>query len=219
MHSKLFDDTRAFETNENETVTARGKTAKNLDSLDTDLDRAGPMLVNSSTSADVKKTGDWSEVDSDGTSSTDAELETRKKRRRLQQSARGRATAIATVGGDSTLANLSFLERVQATETKYKARVEDFLCFADEQKLALAADDEADAAIEQYLNTSCSQGRPVSDEELLLVGLMFLQPQCGKSGGQEHARSWRALQGCRKRAPTRSRCPLPRMIWSGIWEM
>ena len=39
-------------------------------------------------------------------------------------------------------------------------------------------------------------------------------------GGQKLARSWRALKGWRKLARTRSRRPLPRMIWSGVcWEM
>ena len=92
--------------------------------------------------------------DSDGTSSSDGEVETKRKQRRLEQSA-----------WDPTLANLSFLEGVSVshgTEAKYKTRVEQFLGFADEEKLALA-DDEVDAAIVLYLNMSYSQPRPVSD--------------------------------------------------------
>ena len=120
---------------------------------------------------------------------------------------------------DPTLANLSSLQRVSAshaTEAKYKTQVEQFLSFADEEKLTLVADDEVDAAIVQYLNTSYSQGRPVSDGGVLLAGLLFFQPQYGKLGRQKLARSWRALKGWRKRAPTRSTRPLPRMIWSGL---
>ena len=86
--AKLLCDYRAFKTDENETATARWKTAENLGSLDTDPGRAGSVLVNSVNSADVEKAGDWSEMDSDGTFSTDAELETRKKQRRLRQSNR-----------------------------------------------------------------------------------------------------------------------------------
>ena len=55
-----------------------------------------------------------------------------------------------------------------------------------------------DAAIVQYLNQSYSQGRPVIDGEVLLAGLLFFQPQYGKLGGQELARSWRALKGWKK---------------------
>ena len=62
--------------------------------------------------------------------------------------------------------------------------------------------------------TTCERG------EVLLAGLLFFQPQYGKLGGQKLARSWRALKGWSKRAPTRPRRPLPRMIWSGVcWEM
>ena len=108
----------------------------------------------------------------------------------------------------------------QETGVKYKKQVEQFLSFADEEKLVLVTDDEVDAAIVLYLNMSYSQGRPVSDGEVPLAGLLSFQPQYGKLGGQKPARSWRALTGWRKRAPTRSRRPLPRMIWSGVcWEM
>ena len=46
----------------------------------------------------------WSEKD---TSSTDRELRTKRKQRRLEQSARRRARVISMAGGDPTLANLS----------------------------------------------------------------------------------------------------------------
>ena len=58
---------------------------------------------------------DWSERDSDGTSSTDGEAETKRKQRRLEQSAWRRARAHAKNGEDPTLANLSFLERVSVS--------------------------------------------------------------------------------------------------------
>ena len=93
---------------------------------------------------------------------------------------------------DPTFANLPFLERVPvgpATEAKDKARVEQFLTCADQEKLVLAEDDEVDAAIVQYLNLSYSQGRPVRDGQVLMAGLLFFQPQYGKLGGKKVARS------------------------------
>ena len=75
------------------------------------------------------------------------------------------------------------------TEGKYKKQVEQFLNFADQERLALVPDDEVDAAIVLYLNMSYSQGRPVSDGEVLLAGLLFFQPQYGKMGGPKLARS------------------------------
>ena len=75
------------------------------------------------------------------------------------------------------------------TEAKYKKQVEQFLSFAHEEKLALVADDEVDAAIVLYLNMSYSQERPVSDGEVPLAGLLFYQPQYGKLGGQKLAQS------------------------------
>ena len=184
------------------------------------LYRTQPLTRNLRTLADEENAGDWTERDSDATSSTGGDAETKKKQRRLEQSAWRRARAIAKAGEDPTLANLSFIERESVsleTEGKYKKQVEQFLNFADEENLALVADDEVDAAIVLYLNMSYSQGRLVSDGEVLLAGLLFFQPQHGKLGGQKLAR--RALKGWRKRAPTRSRRPLPRMIWSGVcWE-
>ena len=62
--------------------------------------------------------------------------------------------------------------------------------------------------------------RPTCERRRSPISEASLQPQFGKLGGQKLARSWRALKGWRQRAPTRSRRPLPRMIWSGVcWEM
>ena len=106
------------------------------------------------------------------------------------------------------------------TQAKYEKQVEQFLSFADEEKLALVADDEVDAAIVQILNMSCSQGRPVSDGEVLLAGLLFFQPQHGKLGGQKTRSVVESSGGWRKKAPTRSRRLLPRVFCSGVcWEM
>ena len=69
------------------------------------------------------------------------------------------------------------------TDAKYRTRVEQFLSFADDEKLALAADDEVDAAIVQYLNMSYSQTRPVSDGEVLLTRLLFSPTSVRKVGG------------------------------------
>ena len=95
-------------------------------------------------------------------------------------------TSCARAGENPTLASLSFLDRAsvsQATATKCRTRVVDFLKLADEENLTLAADDEVDAAVVQYLNTSRSQGRAVNVGELVLAGLLFFQLQYGMLGG------------------------------------
>ena len=114
-----------------------------------------PLTRNLKTPADEENAGDWSEKDSDGMSSTDGEAKTKKRQRRLERSARGRARAISKAGD---------FERVlvsHGTETKYKKRVEQFLSYADKEKLALVADDEVDAAIvhELQLRTTCERRR------------------------------------------------------------
>ena len=183
------------------------------------LRRAKPLTRNSKTPADEENAGVWSERDSDGTSSTDGEVETKRKQRRLERSARGRARALAKAGEDPTLANLSFLERVSVSrgaEGKYRTRVEQFRSFVDEEKLALVA---VEAAIVQYLNMSRSQGRPVSDEGPA-GGLLFFQPQYGKLGVTQTRSVVESSEGLENTTPTRSRRPLPRMIWSEVcWEM
>ena len=98
------------------------------------------------------------------------------------------ARAIAKACEDRTLANLSFLEILsvkQETEVKHKKHVEQFLSFADEEKLALVADDEVDAAVVLYLNMSYSQGRPVSDGEVLLAGAPLLPTPVREVGRTE----------------------------------
>ena len=56
------------------------------------------------------------------------------------------------------------------------------------------------------------QTRPTCERRRYPIGGALL--------GQKLARSWRVLKGWRKRAPTRSRRPVPRVIWSGVcWEM
>ena len=90
-----------------------------------------------------------------------------------------KAKTFGKVSSGPTLVNLSFLERVSVshgTEAKFKKQIEQFLSFADEEELALVADDEVDAAIVLYLNMSCGDG------EVLLAGLLFFLPQHGKLG-------------------------------------
>ena len=116
----------AGETENAEAITARGRPGRKQNERSPTLRRAKPLTRNSRTPADERNAGDWSERDSDGTSSTDGEAETKGKRRRLEQSARGRARTIAKAGEDPTLANLSFLERVSVshgTEAMYRTRV------------------------------------------------------------------------------------------------
>ena len=119
-------------------------------------------------------------------------MRTKRKQRRLEPSARGRARATAYAGGGPTLANLSFLEKSSvshATKAKYKTRVGQFPNFADKEKLALVADDEVDASIENYLNLSYSQGRPVSDGEILLTGLNLSMESWVDKNSRDRGRS------------------------------
>ena len=148
-------------------------------------------------------------------------MKTNRKQRRLEQSARGRTKTMTKAGEDPTLANLSFLERVpvsHATEAKYKSRVEQFLSFADEEKLALVADDEVDAAIVQYQHMSYSQGRPVSDGEVLLAGLLFFQPQCGKLGGQKTRSIVESPEGLEKESSDKVKATTAKndLVWSRL---
>ena len=85
-------------------------------------------------------------------------------------------------GGNPTLANLSFLGASHGTEAKHNNPLEQFLSSANEEKLALGADDEVDEAIALYPNKSYSQVRLVTDGEVLLVELQLFQPQYGKLG-------------------------------------
>ena len=77
------------------------------------------------------------------------------------------------------------LARIRPSRIVHKMQVEQFPSFADEDELALVADDEVDAATVQYLNMSYSQGRPVSDREVLLAGLLVLPTPVREVGRTE----------------------------------
>ena len=158
--------------------------------------RTKPLTKNLRAPADEENAGDWTGKDSDGASSTDGEAEIKKKARDLTRPARERARAIAKAGEDLTLANLSFLERVSAshgTEAKHQKKIEQFLSFADKEKLALAVDDEVGAASVLCLNMSCSQERLVTDEETLLAELSA-PPTPVREAEEKLARSQRTLK-------------------------
>ena len=159
----------------------------------------------------------WTDKDSDGTSS-DANGDTARQRT-LNRTSRRRARQLVASSLDPTLAGISLLERssvTKKTEVKYRQHVEKFLQDPDLMGRRLVEDSEVDGAVVEHLNKLFGLGRPPSDGDLLLVGLLFFQPQYGKRGGQSLPRAWRALLGWRKKAPGRSRRPLPRSLWSGI---
>ena len=92
-----------------------------------------------------------------------------------------------------------------------------FLSFADEETLALVADDEVDAAIVLYLNMSCRQGRPVGDGEVLLAGLLVFQPQYyGKLGGQKTRSVVQSSEGLEKKGSDTIKTTLTKndLAWS-----
>ena len=126
--------------------------------------------------------GNWNDRDSDGTSTTDTEVETKRKQRHLEQSVQGQRTkaTVKSWRAPDPLSNLSFARKSISQITR--TRVEQFIGFADEEKLALVVDDEVDAAIVQYLNTSYSQCRPVSNGEVLLRGASLLSTLLRKVG-------------------------------------
>ena len=189
------------------------------------LRRAKPLTTNLKTPTDEENAGDWSEKASDGTSLTDVEAETKQE-----------AKAFGTVSPWTGQGNFecwrgsdprkSVLPPESVSESRDRSQVQ-----------------KASRAVPQFCGrrkTGARRGRrgrrgnrAVPEHEL--------QPRttCGRwrrpTGGasvlptsvrkvvrrQKLARSWRALKGWRKRAPTRSRRPLPRVIsGSGAcWEM
>ena len=165
----------AEETKKGDTVAARKRPGRNQREQFTDI-----------ASDKATEDGDWSEKDSDATSPTDGEG--KEKATIVWKGQPGdQPGQLQKVGEDPTLANLSFLEGASAsqeTEVKYKKQVEQFLRFADEEKLAHVADDEIDAAIVLYLNMSHSRGRQVSDGEVVLRGSSSSNPSAGSWEGR-----------------------------------
>ena len=179
--------------------------------------RTGPLTGGSETPVDEENAGDWSE----STSTTDTEVERKRKQRRLKQSARGRARAISKAGEDTTLANLSFLKRVSishATETKIQ---------------------NASGAIPQLCGrgkTGARRGRqgrqgnratpkhelqpmPTCERRTGPTGGASLLPTSIRKARWTKTRSTVESLRAEERALTRSRRPLPRMIWFGVcWK-
>ena len=217
---KLFDDSHAFETDETETVTIRWKTAQNLGSSDTDPGlsrvRAGKLeyFGRHGESRRLERDGQRRHLfdrrgagDLEGTPTFAAICPRTCQSNR--ESWRGSNSRQPIVSRES-LGGSGKGDEIHGPSGGFPV-----LCGRTKAGARRGRRGRLGHYL-QYLNTSYSQGRPVSDGELLLAGLLFFQPRYGKLGGQQFARSWRALNGWRKRSPTRSRRPLPRMIWSGI---
>ena len=122
-------------------------------------------------------------------------------------------------GEDPTLANLSFLERVSVshgTEAKYRTRVEQSSVLRTRITGARRGrrgrrGNRAAPEHEPQPRATCERWRgPAGGAPLLPTSVRK------ESWEDKLARSWRALKDWRKRAPTRSRRPLPRLIWSGV---
>ena len=90
------------------------------------LHRAKPLTRNVRTLADGENAGEWSERDSDATSPTDGDVETKKKQKRLERSAWRRARQLQKAGEDPTLANLSSESRNRGKVQKASRTVPQF---------------------------------------------------------------------------------------------
>ena len=111
----------------------------------------------------------------------------------------------------------SFLERgsvSQGTEAKYKKQVEQFLSFADDEKLALVADDEVDAAIVLQPRATCERWRGATGGASVL-------PTPVREVGRTKIRSVvESSEGLEKKGSDTIKTTVAKMIWSGVcWEM
>ena len=153
-------------------------------------------MVHSSTSADEQKAGDWSEMESDGTSSTNVEWETRKK------------NDVCSNPPEDVPEHSRKLAGIQLSPTYRFSRGRQWV----RRPTALGTNKSGRSPRTTKLTRPlCSTETPAtaSDGELLLPSLLLFNPQYCKLDGQKLAHSW-----WRKRAPTRSRRPLPRVICS-----
>ena len=125
--------------------------------------------------------GDWMGKDSDGRRQ---QMEKQRQRKR-QDASKGQPRdeprqlrKLARIRPSRTCPSSKGCQREVGPRQKRES--EQFLSLADKEKLALARDDEVDAATVLCLNMSCSQERFVTDEETPLTKLRLFQPQYGK---------------------------------------
>ena len=96
--------------------------------------------------------------------------------------------------------------------------MQEFLRWSDTNAGPLVEDAAVDDAIVRYMNAEFSAGKPAHDGEVLLAGMLHFQQRYKKAGGLP--RSWRALKGWRRSAPSRSRVAFPFCVWAGIiWDL
>ena len=159
--------------------------------------------------------------ESDGT--TSEETKTSSRERALVAKSKRRHKLLDLSAAHPTFANLTLLERTPVqpnTEKSYEEAIARFLKFADESAGPLVEDEEVDDAMVQFMNRRFSHGLPAHDGEVTLAGLMHFQQRYSKAGTHSLPRSWRALKGWRRRAPSRSRVAFPFLVWAGvIWDL
>ena len=188
--------------------------------------RFGTRARNSRTLPTSLLDSDWrdqseTEDESDGTTSAEEMISSRE--RALVAKVRRRAKLFEESKARPAMGGLTVLERAPISgksEAVYTQAMARFLELADSKCGKLVEDEEVDAGMVAFLNHRFSIGMPAHDGDVTMAGLMHFQPRFGKGGKGSIPRSWRALKGWRRRAPSRSRTAFPFLVWAGVtWDL
>ena len=159
---------------------------------------------------------DW-ELEDEESSTENEEEETEELRKRRERALlrikQKLKTELLTFG------ELSYLEACSVTEKvwkDYRQRVVALLEWCEKQGLPMTTDAEVDEVIVKYMNVKFERGYHSHEGEKLLAGFACLFADFGPKGSRKLPRAHRALKGWRRKAPPRSRRPVPWMVVAAV---
>ena len=172
------------------------------------LHRTKPLTRNLRTPADEENAGDWSEKDSDGTSSTDGERDPKKKQKRLRMVSPRTSQSNCTSWRGSDPREF-VLPRESVSESRDRSKVH-------KASRAVPQFCGVDAAIVLYLNMSNSQGRPVSDGHVLPGGASVLPTPVREVGRTKTRSVVESSEGLEKKGSDTIKTTMAKndLVWS-----
>ena len=100
------------------------------------------------------------------------------------------------------------------TRQRYAKGLSQFVDFCGDRQPQ--DDQEMDSELTAYFEESFLCGEMPNHGEIVMAGVMHFDPHFSRMGPGKLPRAWRALRGWQRRAPGRTRRPLPWPVWAGV---
>ena len=102
-----------------------------------------------------------------------------------------------------------------ATEKMYEKEHTTFITFAKTKGIDITNSSQVDQLSANYMNQCFFDGHQAFVEDRLIASWLHHHPEYSRTGVKTIPKALRALRGCRRLCPGRSRNPYPLAVWCG----